>query len=117
MTNQFYICDLRPEWSKKPCVTFWRPNNAGYAFPLPWSGKYTLDEIMAQPSYYWERPYGMPRAPFIRFPIACAEVDKLGAEPTPGIVDGDAGPIVWKTRHIVRQLRAKMLQLPSKVAA
>lgn len=109
----YYICDLRSEWRKKPCVTFWRPKNCGYAFSLPWSGKYTLAEVMAQPHYYWERPYGKPRGAYLRFPILCSEVDKYGAEPTPNMIDGDVGPIVWKVPRIVRALRAAMLPPPS----
>lgn len=109
----YYICDLRPEWRGKPCVTFWRPANAGYAFPLPWSGKYTLAEVVADPGYYWERPYGKPKGAYIRFPIACDEVDKFGAAPTPHLIDGDVGPVVWKTTRIVRALRDAMLPLPT----
>lgn len=108
----YYICDLRPEWRGKPCITFWRPANAGYAFPLPWSGKYTLAEVLAKPGYYWERPYGKPRAAYIRFPIACEEVDKFGSAPTPRLIDGDVGPVVWKTTRIVKALRAAMLPMP-----
>lgn len=113
----YYICDLRPEWRGKPCVTFWRPENAGYAFPLPWSGKYTLAEIVSNPGYYWERPYGKPKAAYIRFPIACGVVDQYGAEPTLGLIDGNVGPIVWKTTRIVRALRDAMLPLPTPAVA
>lgn len=105
----YYICDLRPEWRGKPYVTFWRPENAGYAYPLPWAGKYTLAEVTADPGYYWERPYGKLRAAYIRFPIPCTEVDKFGADPTPGLVDGNVGPVVWKTTRTVKALRAAML--------
>jgi hypothetical protein len=108
----YYICDLRSNWRKNPCVTFWRPENAGYAYPLPWAGRYTLAEVNADPGYYWERPYGKPKGALIRFPILCSEVDKFGAEPTPGLVDGNVGPIVWQTARIVKALRAAALHLP-----
>lgn len=110
--ERYYICDLREEWRGKPCVTFWRPNNAGYAFPLPWSGQYTLEKLAEKPGYYWEKPFGRSRAAFIRFPVPCRIVDKLGSAPTPGLIAGDAGPIVWKTPRIVRHLRERMLPLP-----
>ncbi|MCD0415669.1 hypothetical protein LOC51_00445 [Rubrivivax sp. JA1024] len=110
--ERYYICDLREEWRGKPCVTFWRPDNAGYAYPLPWSGQYTLNQLVAEPGYYWGKPFERPRAAFIRFPVPCRIVDQLGSAPTPGLVDGDVGPIVWKTPRIVRRLREKMLPLP-----
>jgi hypothetical protein len=108
----YYVCDLRPEWRKKPCVTFWRPLSAGYAYPLPWSGKYTLAELAVEPAYFWKRPYGKPKGAYLRFPVPCSTVDALGAVPTPKLVDGDVGPIVWQTPQIVRALRAAMLPVP-----
>ncbi len=108
----YYICDLRPEWRAKPCVTFWRPKNCGYAFPLPWSGKYTLAEVSAKPDYYWARPYDKPKGALYRFPILCSVVDKFGCAPTPHLIDDDVGPVVWKTPRIVRALRYAALPLP-----
>lgn len=89
----FYIADLRIEWVRRPCVTFWRPDFAGYAYPLSWSGRYDEATVLARWDYLtktsgrWE----------IRFPIACGIVDAMAVPTPPKIVDGDAGPVVLNT--------------------
>lgn len=100
MADQFYICDMRPEWRRKPFITFWRPNDAGYAFPLAWAGKYTRDEVILGGSYYYTTEDGA----LIRCPVAVKFADALGISPPPGVIDGDAGPVVKNTAANRRKL-------------
>lgn len=100
--QQYYICDLRKKWARRPYISFWRPNNAGYAYPLPWAGRYTAADISESPSYY-TRPRG---AEDERFPVPCDEVDKLATAPRPGDVDGDIGPVVLNRKRLREALRA-----------
>lgn len=45
---------LSPKWTHydDPYITFWRPNNAGYAWALEWSGRYDEVLIASHASYY-----------------------------------------------------------------
>ncbi len=88
--TRYYIADLRPEWRSKRYVTFWRPNDAGYAFPLSWSGQYAQADLIAAVNYYWARE----GQSLIRFPVPCAIVDRRAVPPAPGVIDGDAGPVL-----------------------
>lgn len=104
----FYVADFRSEWSRKPCVTFWRPEDAGYAYPLPWSGRYTRCEIV--PGYH-DRRDGRR---LIRFAVPCAVVDALGAEPPAGLIDGNCGPVVLNTAANRQALRNARLRLDAQ---
>lgn len=104
-TKLFYVADFRPEWSKNPCVTFWRPESAGYAYPLPWSGRYTRDEVI--PGYHDKREGRR----LIRFAVPCAVVDALGAMPPAGLIDDNSGPVVLNTADNRRALRNARLRL------
>lgn len=46
--TEFFIVDLRPEWRGNPYVTLWRPDDAGYAYPLPWAGRYSKAQDMTE---------------------------------------------------------------------
>ncbi|MBX5021181.1 hypothetical protein [Rhizobium lentis] len=90
MTGPFLICDLRPEWSWRPYVTFWRPNNGNYAYPLVWAGDYAEDEVMKGGSYYTT----VEGRILIRFPILRSLVEPMAVAPDRGLIDGDTGPVV-----------------------
>ncbi|WP_155293506.1 hypothetical protein [Comamonas testosteroni] len=81
-----YIVSTKHTRSDSKFITVWRPDNSGYAWPLPWAGKYNLDEVMADPGYYNSR----------RSTIAVpAEVlDAVAVKPEAGWIDGDVGPVV-----------------------
>ncbi|MGF7053958.1 hypothetical protein GGC47_003146 [Bosea sp. OAE752] len=98
----FYIADLRPEWVRRPCVTFWRPDFAGYAYPLSWSGRYDLATVLAR----WDYLTKQDNRWAIRFPISCEIVDAMAVATPPKIVDGDAGPVVLNTAANRAALRA-----------
>ena len=99
----FLICDLRPDWNRRPYVTFWRPKNANYAYPLVWAGDYTEAEVMAAGSYYTTVEDGK----LIRFPILRSLVEPMSEAPDRGHIDGDTGPVVRNnasTRAALRKL-------------
>ena len=102
-TDEFYIIDLRPEWARKPYLTVWRPDNAGYAFPLSWGGIYSRETIDREPHYYATR---MGYRQWKRFPVPRAVVERLAQpKPRPGIIDGDAGPVLPNDANTKAALR------------
>lgn len=48
----YYILSLKWTRKREPYVSFWRPNNAGYCWPLEWAGVYTSEQIADAPRYY-----------------------------------------------------------------
>lgn len=96
------ICDLRKEWNGRPYVTFWRPNDANYAYPLVWAGDYTEQQALEGGSYYTTFEDGI----LVRFPISRSVVEALAVQPKPGIIDGDTGPVVRNTRTMRNKLRS-----------
>jgi hypothetical protein len=102
MADEFYIVDVRPEWRRHPYVTLWRPNDAGYAWPLPWAGRYHRDALVA--GYHANKGGGKQ---YLRFPVPCNIVERLAIPtPTPNTVDGDAGPVLPNDAKTRRALRA-----------
>lgn len=107
----FFIVDVRRAWAGQPYATLWRPDNAGYAYPLPWAGRYTREQIDAAPNLYHATRYGTKRT-LDRYPVPCAVVEALAVSPAPGVVDGDAGPVVPNSAPIRAALR-KARYVPS----
>lgn len=101
--DEFYIVDLRAEWSRKPYVTVWRPKNAGYAYPLVWAGRYDKATVDAGGSYYSTKD---GTRQWKRFPVPCHVVEAL-AIPSPenGVIDGNTGPVLRNNVHIRDALR------------
>jgi hypothetical protein len=95
----FYICDLRLDWKRHKYVTFWRPNNANYAWPLEWSGIYDRATIEEHGSYY----YGAWDSERERFPVPIALARHLA---TPTIIDGKAVVCVKNSKRNRELLRA-----------
>jgi hypothetical protein len=106
MTGPFLICDLRPEWNWRPYVTFWRPNNANYAYPLVWAGDYTEAEVMKGGDYYTTVEDGV----LIRFPVLRSLVEPIAVSPERGHIDGDTGPVVLNNPGMCQTLRALAYQ-------
>lgn len=106
---EFYIVDLRRAWSGDPYISLWRPNNANYAWPLPWAGRYNKTTVDEGGAYYAWRESRGGKGRFSRFPVPCAVVEKLAtAMPAPGRIDGDAGPVLLnnaETRAALRKAR------------
>lgn len=116
MTEQlFYIVDVRRSWRSDPFVTFWRPRAAGYAWPLIWAGKYTLEELQGAPDYYQKRDKD-DRRRWGRFPVRCEDVEPLAIATPPGRIDDDAGPVIRNnaaTRWSLLQMRFPLSMNPT----
>jgi len=54
-TAEYYVADMRASWLRLRYVTFWRPDNKGYAYPLAWAGKYDRKTIINGGDYYTVR--------------------------------------------------------------
>ncbi|TCQ04071.1 hypothetical protein [Sphingomonas sp. PP-CC-3A-396] len=103
----YAIVDLRLEFRGNPYITLWRPKNAGYAYPLPWAGQYSTEQLSAQAGYYAKRRYRHARA-LDRWPVPWSVVERLAVQPAPGMIDGDAGPVLRndaRTRSALRRAR------------
>lgn len=103
--DTFYVCDLRPEFRGQPYVTFWRPHNANYAWPLEWSGEYTTDQL--QPGYH-EVKEGRS---FIRFAVPCHVVRLLTKKSAHGRIDGGVYDVVPNSPGARAVLRANRFPL------
>lgn len=101
MADHLLICDLRPEWRGKPFITFWRPDDAGYAWPLSWAGDYRPEQVANGGSYYTK----FKGRSLIRFAVPRAMAESIAIAPPPGKIDSDAGPVVLNTPYHRRKLR------------
>ena len=99
--DNYLICDLREEWGKRPYVTFWRPNNANYAYPLIWSGDYPKAVVDEKANYYTEKRGDT----LIRFAVPREIAEAISENPEPGRIDGDAAPVVRNSGINRRKLR------------
>lgn len=77
-------------------VTFWRPDRKGYCWPLSWAGHYSADEAASIASGSDGDTFAVP----LNTALAMSE------NPARGHIDGDAGPVVPKTRANMKALRA-----------
>lgn len=107
MSGPFVICDLRAEWRRNPYVTFWRPDNAGYAYPLGWAGDYSEEAVTQGGRYYTAFENGE----LIRFAAPRSAVEAFAIPPNPKEIDGDAGPVVPNTAAFRKKLRKLALLL------
>lgn len=109
----FYIVDMRPEWRGKWAVTFWRPKDAGYAYPLSWAGKYTRQTVEDGGTYYTTRS----GRHLIRFAVPCHVADALAVAPPPRQIDSDAGPVVFNSPENRAKLRKAALRITAAAPA
>ncbi len=115
----FFIADLRDLWTRSPrrypYVTFWRPDDAGYCYALSWAGRYERSRVIKGGRYYTSKIYGGRY--YERFAVPVDAVLAMAVAPRPGVIDGDAGPVLpndGKTRMALRRLR---LHLPERAPA
>jgi len=95
-----YIVSLqeRDLMRHRPYITVWRPECAGYAYPLSWAGKYTRAEVRESPGYLNNGDTTIA--------VPCAVLDAMAEAPRPGMIDGNAGPVVRKTPKNLQLLKA-----------
>lgn len=87
--KEYYIVNLSHHRKDQKYITFWRPNDRGYAWPLSWAGRYSEQMVFAHLSYYNSGD---------SIPVLCDLIDPLAVDPKPGWIDGDAGPVVENTK-------------------
>jgi len=110
LEDQFYIVDLRKEWRRQKYVTFWRPTNSGYAWPIEWAGIYDKTTVDTKRSYYYSTD-GRSKE---RFPVAYHVVRAMAASPPDsGDVDGNVGLVIRNTEANRRKLRAAAYEPPA----
>ncbi len=108
----FYIVDLRPAWKRERYITFWRSNNAGYAWPLCWAGSYSANQVNRGGGYYAQRR----GRSLTRFAVPCAKVMRLAEEPEPGRLEGGVGPVVVNNISNRRKLRAAAINRDAAIS-
>ena len=82
---EFFVVNLSHGNREHHYITFWRPDDKGYAFPLSWSGRYERARILESLDYYNGGE---------NIAVPCEIVEQLAIAPAPGMIDGDAGPVV-----------------------
>lgn len=90
MTDEFYIVSVRHTTRDNAYVSFFRPQSQGYAYPLVWAGRYSLAEVAAHLDYL--------NNGFDTIAVSCDVVEAIASTPAPGMIDGDAGPVIMNTR-------------------
>lgn len=94
MSEVFVIVSPKHTMPGHRYITFWRPNRAGYCWPLSWAGHYDADEATQITARSNGDSFSVP------LNVALA----LSKPPATGDIDGDAGPVVPKAA--MRGLRA-----------
>lgn len=74
-------------------ITFWRPERSGYAWSIPWAGRYDLDEALlcsdlSTAIYKDTHSYAVP----------VSVIEPLCVAPRPGDIDGNVGPVLRNTK-------------------
>lgn len=102
--SDFYIVSLKHTQRQHMYITFWRPDDAGYSYPLSWSGKYPEERVRSDLGYY--------NSGHSTIAVPCSVVDQLGESPEPGQIDNDAGPVVRNTAEHWNVLLANVIHAP-----
>ena len=86
-----YIVSVKHTPDTDRYISFWRPDDRGYAYPLSWAGVYSFQAV--------SQNYLTYNNGFDSFAVGKALVNALGVAPRPGDIDGDAGPVVLNTKE------------------
>lgn len=86
--TEFYVVSLSHSHKEHRYISFWRPDDAGYAWPLSWAGRYDRARILGHLDYYNSGD---------NIAVPCEIVEQLAIAPAPGLIDGNAGPVVPST--------------------
>ncbi|MDE5061295.1 hypothetical protein OZD67_04150 [Wolbachia endosymbiont of Drosophila nikananu] len=115
-TDQYVIVDLRAAWARRKFLTFWRPNFAGYAYPLLWAGDYTSATVIEKDEYLTRRRYSVATGKYTgkweRFAVLRSVAEAIATAPPLGQIDGNAGPVVLNNKQNRDHLIANRLRLP-----
>ncbi len=97
--SNYYIVSLKWTRRENPYITFWRPDNSGYACPLSWAGKYSEEKVLYEPYYYND---GKNTIAVLDEVVEALSIPK----PSPGEIDGDVGPVIVNSKSNMKALRA-----------
>ena len=115
-TEQYVIVDLRAEWARRKFLTFWRPDFAGYSYPLSWAGDYTSATVIAKDDYLTRRRYSVATGKYTGkwecFAVLRSVAEAIATAPPSGQIDGNAGPVVLNNKQNRDYLIANRLRLP-----
>ncbi|MFD2404854.1 hypothetical protein [Azorhizophilus paspali] len=103
--RQFYIVSLKHTLRLHRYITVWRPDNAGYAFPLIWAGKYYELDVRAELDYYNNGCSTVA--------VPCDVLDQIAIPPMPGEIDNDVGPVVPNNAESWRRILANVISEPA----
>ncbi len=103
-SDLFYIASMAHTERGHRYVTFWRPRNCGYAWPLSWAGKYTREEVTRNLTYYNNGESTVA--------VRVEAIDALAVAPAPRMIDGDAGPVVINNADNWRAILAVAISPP-----
>lgn len=110
--SMYYLIDLREKNNRNPYITFWRPNDAGYCYPVPWAGEYTEERIIEGDDYYtrrrWQKRTNAYTGIWERIAIRTDLIKPFCIKPAYGLIDGNIGPVIantGKNRISLRRLR------------
>jgi hypothetical protein len=95
VSEVFVIVSMKHTMPSHKYVTFWRANRCGYCWPLSWSGHYDATEAAQITAGSEGETFSVP----LNTALA------LSQPPATGDIDGDAGPVVPRTRSNIRALR------------
>lgn len=96
MADTFVIVSAKHTQPRDKYITFWRPDRKGYCWPLSWAGHYSAEEVADISEGSSGETFSVP----LNVALAMSE------PPVRGHVDGDAGPVVPKTKDNMMRLRA-----------
>jgi hypothetical protein len=97
MGKTFFIVSPKHTIPSHRYITFWRANRSGYCWPLSWAGTYDEAEARA-----------IDRDDAFAVPVSA--VLALTEPPVSGDIDGNAGPVVMRTKANMAALRMSRLQ-------
>lgn len=100
----FYIVNLSHAKPGDRYISLWRPECKGYAWPLPWAGRYPEAVVRENLGYYNNGE---------NLAVPCELIESMAVAPAPGEVDGDAGPVVPATRENWKLLLAAAIEPPA----
>lgn len=103
--KEFYIVSLQHTKRRDYYITFWRPGNKGYALPFSWAGKYGRDTVLGNLGYYNQGIDALA--------VDAVAIEKIAVDPKPGIIDGNAGPVVPNTAKSWDVILANVIQKPT----
>lgn len=111
--SEYFVVDFRKGWTRKPYLTFWGPDSAGYCWSLPMAGRYTAAELDASVGYHTRRRYVPSRGryvgPWERFGVPCDVIEALASDPDREgrwQLEAPLGPIVRQSAELRKRLTA-----------